>query len=270
MLKVKVCGITRPDDARLACDLGADAIGFIFYPKSPRYISVAGAAGIVAHLPAEVTKVGVFVNETVETIRKTCAALALDLAQLHGDETTEYCVKLGLPYIKVFRVDHEFDVEVLRRWREETTPSPSMGCHSRTKKAGKPAGVSAGGQQQGHLVVAPGRVPVDQSDAGYQEPGLLPGRSDLLYKGFLLDTFQKGQYGGTGKTFNWELARRAKGYGPIILSGGLSPENVGEAVRSVAPDAVDVCSSVEASPGRKDDMKLRAFFNEIVRIRQTV
>ncbi len=184
----------------LACDLGADAIGFIFHEKTPRHIRPSEAQLIARSLPPFVTKVGVFVNMPIQELGKICETVPLDLVQLHGDEPTEYCRQVDRPWLKVFRVSDEFDVSQLAPYKAI---------------------------------------------------------------GFLLDTFNQERYGGTGQTFNWKIAKEAKRFGQIILSGGLNPQNVSEAMNFVKPYAVDVCSGVEAVPGKKDPEKMRRFFGEI-------
>lgn len=202
MVRIKICGITNLEDALLAADLGADALGFIFYPPSPRSIEPEAAKAIIAQLPPFVTTVGVFVDEAAATVKELAAQVGLDWLQLHGQETPGYCRSLDRRVIKAFRIKDENSLDEL---------------------------------------------------APYQ------GAAQAL----LLDTYKKGQVGGTGETFNWDLALKAKKFGPIILAGGLTPENVAQAIATVQPFAVDVASGVEAAPGRKDPVKLRAFFAAI-------
>lgn len=198
MVRVKICGMTKRDDALLAAQLGADALGFIFYPKSPRAITPEAAREIIRRLPPFVLTVGVFVDEEPAEVQEIAAYAGLDWLQLHGQETPEYCRSLGRRVIKGFRVKGEESLALL---------APYHGA----------------------------------------------------VQAFLLDTYKPGTPGGTGETFDWELARRAKEFGPIILAGGLTPVNVAEAIRRVRPAAVDVASGVEAAPGKKDPDKLKAF-----------
>ena len=200
-VRVKICGMTNQDDALWAAAHGADALGFIFYSKSPRFIKVDAAREIVSVLPPFVTPVGVFVNEPRDRVEATAREVGLRAVQLHGDESPEACAGFLLPVIKALRVGETFDPSTLEAY------------------------------------------PVDT---------------------FLLDTDKKGLYGGTGETFDWSIAREAKQYGRIVLSGGLSPENVAEAVRQVQPYAVDCGSGVEADPGKKDCEKVRAFIEAVV------
>jgi phosphoribosylanthranilate isomerase len=199
MVRIKICGITNLEDAMLAADLGADALGFILYPPSPRSIDPDTARAIIAQLPPFVTTVGVFVDEAAATVRELAAQVGLDWLQLHGQETPEYCRALGRRVIKSFRIQDENSLTGLADYR--------------------------------------GAV-----------------------QAFLLDTYKKGLIGGTGETFNWDLAREARKYGPIILAGGLTADNVAQAITMAHPWAVDVASGVEARPGKKDPEKLRAFF----------
>lgn len=200
MTKIKICGITNLEDALLATELGADALGFIFVPSSPRAVTPDAAKDIIAQLPPFVTKAGVFVNSSIEEILRIQQLCGLDVLQLHGDETPDFCRKLRGKIIKVIRV------------KDEASLTPMKDYH----------------------------------------PGA-----------FLLDTYQAGKPGGTGEIFNWELAVKAKQYGKIILSGGLNPENVQQAILQVHPYAVDVASGVESAPGRKDHQRLRDFIKNV-------
>jgi len=202
MVRIKICGITNLEDALLAADLSADALGFIFYPPSPRSIAPDAARAIIAQLPPFVSTVGVFVDEAADIVKKLAATVGLNWLQLQGKEPPEYCRALDRRVIKVFRVQDEKSLADL---------------------------------------------------AAYQGAA----------QAFLLDTYKKGQVGGTGETFNWDLALEAKKYGPIILAGGLTAENVAQAISVAQPAAVDVASGVEAAPGKKDPVKLQAFFAAI-------
>ena len=199
MVRIKICGITNLEDALLAAELGADALGFIFYPPSPRSVEPETAQGIIAQLPPFVSTVGVFVDEAAATVRELAATVGLDWLQLHGQETPEYCRALSRRVIKSFRIQDENSLTGLADYRGAA-------------------------------------------------------------QAFLLDTYKKGLIGGTGETFNWDLARKAKKYGPIILAGGLTADNVAQAITMAHPWAVDVASGVESRPGKKDPEKLRAFF----------
>ena len=199
MVRVKICGITNPDDAFLAADLGAQALGFIFYSKSPRSIKPEAARDIISSLPPLVLSIGVFVDEEAGVVREVAQTVGLDWVQLHGKESPDYCRTLGRRVIKGFRVQDESSLAVLPDYRDAV-------------------------------------------------------------QALLLDTYRPGTPGGTGETFDWELARRAQDYGPIILAGGLTAANISQAITVAQPAAVDVASGVEAGPGVKDPEKLRAFF----------
>lgn len=198
--RLKICGITRLEDALLAASLGAHALGFIFYPKSPRYIAPQQAREIIKKLPPFVQTVGVFVNEMGEKIKDIVKFCGLDLIQLHGDEPPAFCEDLGLPCIKAFRIKDESSLNLLASYKNKV-------------------------------------------------------------KGFLLDTYKKGQAGGTGETFNWELVLQAKKYStPIILAGGLNPANVEVAIKTAQPYALDVNSGIESAPGIKDRSLMEELF----------
>jgi phosphoribosylanthranilate isomerase len=198
-LMVKICGITRLEDARVAVDAGADALGFMFYEPSKRFVKPENAARIIAGVAASVDRVGVFVNADEDTVRCAIEVSGINVIQLHGEEVPGFCEKFGpLKIWKAFRVENEESLAGVRRF--------------------------------------------NNVDA------------------WLLDSYVKGSHGGTGETFNWDLAIKAKENGrPIILAGGLVPENIGEAVRKVRPYGVDVSSGVESAPGIKDAGKIRAF-----------
>lgn len=195
--RIKVCGITRLEDARLATDLGADALGFVFWPGSPRHVNPEHAARIIRALPAFVTAVGVFVNQPLDEIRATAALARLGVIQLHGDEPAATWAGLPAPCIKAVAVDEAFDAAGIAAW-----PAP----------------------------VVP-----------------------------LLDAHDSTRRGGTGRLIDWRLAAALAQLRPVVLAGGLGPENIQDAIAQVGPYAVDVSSGVEREPGVKDAARLRAF-----------
>lgn len=197
-VRVKVCGIRRPEDARLAAELGASAIGLIFWPGSARAVDLDTARGIVAALPPFVTPVGVFVNQPPEEVMRIADALRLGAVQLHGDEPPEWYASFPHRVIKAVAVSDRF--------------APRM------------------------LADIPASATV------------------------LLDAHDPVRRGGTGRVIDWTVAAAAARTRPVILSGGLTPENVRSAADAVQPYAVDVASGVETAPGVKDPSKLRAFF----------
>ncbi len=199
MALVKICGITNLEDAAAAVEAGADAIGFNFYRRSPRYIAPEDARRIVAELPATVISVGVFVNESEpEQVERIMDSARLTAAQLHGDESPEYCSALsGRFIIKALRAHVDFEPQVVKDY---------------------------------------------ETDA------------------ILLDAYAKDARGGTGRVVDWDVARRVRELVPqLFLAGGLSPENIAEAIAAVEPYAVDACSHLESAPGKKDNERVRAF-----------
>ena len=199
-VRVKMCGTTRLEDAIAAVRCGVDALGFIFYPKSPRFIVPENANTIVKSLPPFVDRVGVFVNASHEEVIRTATGCGLSYLQLHGDESADYCrdIRKMLPtcgIIKAFRVGEASRPEYF---------SPYNDC-------------------------------VDA---------------------FLLDTYAKGNPGGTGMSFDWSVIETLALQRPIILAGGLTPENVASAIAAVRPYAVDINSGVELRPGIKDHDRL--------------
>ena len=197
MTRVKICGITAIEDGLHAARAGADAIGLVFYAKSPRYVEVPAAAAIARALPPFVTVVGLFVHALEDYVRAVLERVPLDALQFHGNESPAYCARYGRPYLKAVRM--KADTDLL------------------------------------------------QSAADYAAAQAL-----------LLDAYVPGVPGGTGERFDWARipATLPKA---IVLSGGLTPDNVREAVAQVHPWAVDVSSGVEASPGRKDPAKVSLF-----------
>lgn len=205
LFRVKVCGITNLADARAARDAGADALGFNFSRKSPRYISPARALRIIRRLPENIALVGVFVNRSPSSLSRIAQSLRLDFIQLHGDESSKEVNALASKHrvIRALRVTPRFQPETLRKY----------------------SGVTA----------------------------------------FLLDGYRPKTRGGTGRPFNWMLARRAARFGHIVLAGGLNPDNVARAIRIARPTAVDVASGVESNPRKKDSARVRAFVEQAKR-----
>ncbi|WP_045884307.1 phosphoribosylanthranilate isomerase [Pseudomonas chlororaphis] len=200
-VRSKICGITRIEDALAAVEAGADAIGLVFYARSPRAVNVQQARAIIAALPPFVTTVGLFVNASRCELGEILDAVPLDLLQFHGDETPADCEGYHRPYIKALRVKAGDDI----------------------------AGAC----------VAYARA-----------------------SGILLDTYVEGVPGGTGEAFDWSLVPQGLSK-PIILAGGLSAENVGQAIARVRPYAVDVSGGVEQSKGIKDHARIRAFMQAV-------
>lgn len=196
MVKIKICGITNLEDALAAVAAGADALGFVFHPKSPRHIFPEQAKAIIRLLPPFVQTVGLFVDESTETVNAVADQCGLDIIQLHGDDTPEYCETINRRIIKAFRVKAITCLEPMQQYRVAA-------C--------------------------------------------------------LLDAWSPSAHGGTGRTFNWEIAACAAQAGRIILAGGLTPDNVAEAIGKVAPYGVDVSSGVESAPGKKDHALVAAF-----------
>lgn len=201
--RVKVCGLTRPEDAQAAARFGADAVGLIFYPPSPRGVDIEAARKVRKVLPPFVTVVGVFVDPQADFLEQAIREVTLDLVQFHGGEPPEFCQGCGRPYVKAVRVRRGVDLhQVARRYSSA--------------------------------------------------------------RALMLDSYEPGKHGGTGKTFDWSLIPRDLEL-PFILAGGLTPENVAEAVAEVSPFAVDANGGVEASPGIKDHAKIEAFIREVNR-----
>ena len=198
MVKIKICGITNLGDAQGAIRAGCDAIGFIFYKNSLRYLTPLKAKKIIQELPKNIIKIGVFVNAREETIRRVARLCKLDILQFHGSESPEFCGRFKLnKVIKAFRVKEELDLKRI-----------------------------------------------------------------LEYKTFayLFDTFVPSKLGGTGKKFDWKLIRHIDSIKlPVFLSGGLTEKNVQKAIKHVCPAWVDVSTSVEIKPGKKDHKKIKRF-----------
>lgn len=200
MVRVKICGITNLQDALAAAEGGADAVGFVFYPQSPRCVKPDQARSIIEQLPPYVSAVGVFADQPLEEVTSLMQGCRLDLVQLQGNESPEFCRAFGSRAVKAIRVRDRKSLEPMSRYR---------------------------------------------------------------VRGFVLDAYVPDQFGGTGHRFDWELALLAKPYGRIILAGGLTPENVAEAIQKVRPFGVDVSSGVEERMGKKSPEKLERFIRQV-------
>ena len=204
IVKVKICGLTNIDDAVAAMDMGADLLGFNFYPKSPRYVTPEKAESIINKLPAFVDTAGVFVNALVEQIHETNAVCHLDWVQLHGDEDPEFCRSLlshSVKTMKAIRVKDQKDIE--------------------------------------------------RAD-------------DFFTDAVLLDAFDPDKYGGTGLTFDWNVIGHISKR--VFLAGGINPDNAAAAVK-LGVYGIDVCSGIEAEPGKKDHKKMKQLFDNIRHLR---
>lgn len=198
--RVKICGITRAEDARAACEAGADAIGLVFYPASPRFLLHEQARMLRDGLPPFVTAVALFVNPSRDEVERVIDRVRPGALQFHGDEPPEFCERFGLPYLKACRVKEGVDLlEYLQ---------PYTGA-----------------------------------------------------SGWLADAYVEA-YGGTGTSFDWSVVPRQRPR-PLILSGGLTTENVRDAIRRVRPWGVDVSSGVESAKGIKDSARIAAFMAEV-------
>lgn len=200
MVKVKICGITNLEDAAAAIDFGADALGFVFFKGSPRFITLQQAEAIICKLPPFVTTVGVFVDDSPEVIQSSINA-GIDVIQLHGDERPEAC-RFSKRSIKAIRIKSIESLEPLKTFKS-------------------------------------------------------------LVSGFLLDAYTADAFGGTGQKFNWDIAVEAKQFGKIILAGGLTPDNIRDAIAHVKPYGVDVSSGVELEKGKKNHQKMRLFIERV-------
>lgn len=200
-VRVKVCGITRSEDAIAAVQCGVDAIGFVFWPHSSRYIDPESARRIAEVIPPFICTVGVYVDPDAAWVEETARAAKLNLLQFHGDESPEFCNQFSQPYIKAIRVKPDTDLlQYAQRYGAA--------------------------------------------------------------KGLLLDTYAADMPGGTGHAFDWQLIPQQLSL-PLILSGGLNPDNVARAIKQTQPWAVDVSSGVEAAKGIKDEKKIIAFMQGV-------
>ena len=199
MTEIKICGMTNIEDACFVAESGVDALGFIFYPKSPRYVQPEKARDIIRKLPPEVAKIGVFVNHDTQGIKEIMEYCGLDFIQLHGNESPEYC----------------------RHFPES--------------------------------VIIKAMSPRTEEDLNIME--------EYRARAILVDTYAPGKHGGTGKVSNWELAVKIRKMRPLILSGGLNPDNIEDAMKKVSPHAVDINSGVEKMPGKKDHGLIKRIIN---------
>jgi len=204
IVKVKICGLTSYEDAAAAMEMGADLLGFNFYPKSPRYIQPEKAGQIISKLPAFIDIVGVFVNSSLEEIRNTTDQCQLNWVQLHGDESPQFCRELlwhNVKTMKAIRVKDKSDID----------------------------------RAQSYFTDA-----------------------------ILLDAFNPQRYGGTGLTFDWNIIGHITKR--VFLAGGINPDNIARAVK-LGVYGIDVCSGIEAQPGKKDHKKMKTLFDNIRHLR---
>ncbi len=209
--RIKICGLTRSEDVLVSVKAGADALGFVFYPESPRYISPDKAKELVCLVPPFVTTVGLFVNATKNEVADIARHTGISLLQFHGDESPENCAAIAamadLPFIRVFRISSDTKCQDLIQYENEYRAA------------------------------------------------------SRYFSGLLLDSYSE-EYGGTGKVFNWSLIEKEIAH-RVVLSGGLTDQNVAGAIKSVQPYAVDVSSGVESEKGIKDAKKIRAFVSAV-------
>ena len=201
-IKIKICGLTKSDQALSCFEMGAEFIGLNCWRGSSRYIVPEIISEIVSELPESAKTVGVFVNESPESINNMMKKTGMDWVQLHGDETFETCEKLEFPWFKAFRLSANFKMSLIKQYEQET---------------------------------------------------------------FLVDAYSKFHFGGSGEKIDIDIAIKASGLGKMILAGGLTPDNVEEAVEKVKPWAVDVCSGVESKPGIKDMQLVEKFISKIIK-----
>ena len=201
-IQIKICGVTKLKQALSCVEMGADLIGLNCWNGSSRYIIPEIIREIVLELPESAKTVGIFVNESPDSINGIMKQTGMDWVQLHGDEPLETCEKLEFPWFKAFRVSAKFKMSLIKHYKQET---------------------------------------------------------------FLVDAYSKYHFGGSGQKINIDLARKASGLGKMILAGGLTPDNIEEAIEKVKPWAVDVCSGVESKPGIKDMRLVEKFINKIIK-----
>jgi len=202
-IKVKICGITNREDALRCIDAGANALGFIFYRKSPRYIEPSVAANIISNLPPYVASIGVFVNEKRSFIAQTITATNIRIIQLHGDEMPDDCQGYPVKVWKALRFTSMNEVSTAERYS---------------------------------IAAA------------------------------LIDGVHNNLYGGTGTLANFSIASAVKQFHPVVLAGGLNPDNILSAIQHVQPYAIDVNSGIERSPGKKDHKKIASLFNQLQKV----
>lgn len=201
-VRVKICGITRREDLRVAVEAGADAVGFVFAERSKRWLDAGQAEKLVRQVPAFVSRVGLFMDQEADHVVRVLDRVPLTLLQFHGSESADFCRQFGLPYMKAVTMDRD--------------------------------------------------RAVSEAAADYPDAAAL-----------LLDSHSAGGLGGTGRTFDWSLATAAPV--PLVLAGGLTPENVRRAIEQVRPWGVDVSSGVEDEPGVKNPDRMRQFIKEAKR-----
>jgi phosphoribosylanthranilate isomerase len=254
MTWIKICGITNLDDALAAMEAGANALGFVFYPKSPRHVTLETARSIIAQLPQPVEKVGVFVNESVVHVREFFKGAGLTTVQLSGDEGVDFSRALFQEL-----ANGSVRPTIFRTWPAKVFDAPV-------------------GQSVGWDPVEVGLVEKDDAYKGKRVHKIHVAKNGDLFlethgfrpgviSGVLLDSSTAEKRGGTGEKFDWERVQPWAGIinsiSKLIVAGGLRPGNVQEAIHLLHPWGVDVSSGVESSPGKKDPRKVRAFVHAV-------
>ena len=254
MTWVKICGITNVDDARTAVEAGANALGFVFVPESPRRVTAEAAQSIITEVPRHVEKVGVFVNESVNAVSEIVQRAGLTAVQLHGDEDKEFSLSLFKALSK-----------------GSSRPTIFRSCAAQIFDT--PADQNVGWDPVAVGLVEPDEAykgkrvhkihVAENGDLFLETHGFRPG----VISGILLDSSTAGERGGTGRTFDWERVQPWAGVinsiSKLIIAGGLRPSNVQEAIHILHPWGVDVSSGVEHEPGQKDPKKVRAFIQAV-------
>jgi phosphoribosylanthranilate isomerase len=254
MIWVKICGITNVDDALAAIDAGANAIGFVFYPKSSRHVTAETAQSIGAKLPARIEKIGVFVNQTLDEVQDTVHRAGLTAVQLHGNEDKRFSISL---------------FQVLARGNRR--PTIFRSCPAEIFD--KPPEESVGWDPVAVGLVEPDEAykgrrvhkihVAENGDLFLETHGFRPG----VISGVLLDSSSANKPGGTGRTFDWERvqpwAAIINSISKLVVAGGLHPGNVQDAIHILHPWGVDVSTGVERAPGRKDHNKVRYFIEAV-------
>ncbi len=254
MTWIKICGTTNSDDALAAVEAGANALGFIFHPKSPRYVTLETAKSVIAQLPQTIEKVGVFVNESVDHIQSVFEQAGLTAVQLHGEETKEFSIALFKTLFSAQRrptIFRCYPAQIFDKPAEENV-------------GWDPVAVGLIEPDEAYRGKRVHKIHVaENGDLFLETHGFRPG----VVSGVLLDASTARQRGGTGRTFDWERVQPWAGVinsiSKLIVAGGLHPGNVQEAIHILRPWGVDVSTGVEREPGKKDPTKIRAFIRAV-------
>jgi phosphoribosylanthranilate isomerase len=282
-MKVKICGITNIADALYCVNCGADALGFMLYKGSKRYIDIFTAQNILKEVSPFTMKIGVFVNEKPRIVNLIAEELGLNAVQLHGDETPQVTDDINFPIIKAFRTNKNFDFSIVERFQGiipmfDSDPAAVVMRKSialnekglkagRNREEGEDAGVRKGGKRSLSSELESSGTLSSKLNVGSSIKNISNSDGKGSKKGSGSDEIKGNNFGGTGKTFDWNIIpEEYRRYS--IIAGGIGINNIERLIKEINPAAIDLSSSLESHPGKKDHLKVKAFFEKLNELKE--